>query len=263
MKRNWCMICIIFTFIVFFTPLEVMAVDGESEQETVSTIDENEAPSDLPSENMPIEESSENNFNQEQSSEEQQNQEQPQENIGEYEDNQDSQDNEYEEEYIEEDYDNYDYGYYNRNYYSYNYDYDYDEPSSSLYLNESSQAVQNISPEVSSSSNIQNSTSIEPSSEQAINEMSSQLDESTQTLSVPQLLGTGIEIIGGDNKFVGLIAWFCVILGLAIVVTVLFSGKSKGTGKGFVGRKRYKSYAGASRKKRLLSDKYYNKTRYR
>jgi len=60
-------------------------------------------------------------------------------------------------------------------------------------------------------------------------------------------------------KWVGILSWICIALGIIVVLIVVFSNRRPPNGGS--GRKRYRR-AGHSNKKRLLNEKYYRHTKY-
>lgn len=128
-------------------------------------------------------------------------------------------------------------------------------PSSSSRAQSSSSNVQSYA------SSSQNTSSSEASASSS--EASSSSSESSSSLSLPVVSEDDISLpyvlassdnSGNNNMLFGIIAWACIILGVAIVIIVLLSNRK--AHKGYVARKRYNN--GFKRKKKnLLPDKYY------
>lgn len=60
-------------------------------------------------------------------------------------------------------------------------------------------------------------------------------------------------------KWIGILSWICIVLGIVVVLIVVFSNRRPP--RGGSGRKRYRR-PGRSHKKRLLNDKYYRNIKY-
>ena len=81
-------------------------------------------------------------------------------------------------------------------------------------------------------------------------------------LSVPQMLGSGVEESTQNNTQLGILAWVLIGVGILIVLIVLFTSAKSG-GKKSIGRKRYHRGTYKSKRKHLLDDKYYRKNKYK
>ena len=83
----------------------------------------------------------------------------------------------------------------------------------------------------------------------------------SKVYSIPDLLGSGVEVTKVDQrtKILGILAWVLIALGIVIVLVVLFSNNRRGGGprNKNVGRKRYHRRNRRTGKKHLLDDKYY------
>lgn len=82
----------------------------------------------------------------------------------------------------------------------------------------------------------------------------------SKVYSIPDLLGSGVEVTKVDQrtKILGILAWVLIALGIVIVLVVLFSNNRRGGPRNRnVGRKRYHRRSSRTGKKRLLDDKYY------
>ena len=82
----------------------------------------------------------------------------------------------------------------------------------------------------------------------------------SKVYSIPDLLGSGVEVTKVDQrtKILGILAWVLIALGIVIVLVVLFSNNRRGgPSNRNVGRKRYHRRSSRTGKKRLLDDKYY------
>ena len=95
--------------------------------------------------------------------------------------------------------------------------------------------------------------------------------ESREEISLPDvgevsmpgdLIASGVEVTpDSDFNVMGLISWICIGVGILVVIIVLLS-TTRRPPRGGNGRHRYRSRPRRSRKKRLLSDKYYRNGRY-
>ena len=87
-------------------------------------------------------------------------------------------------------------------------------------------------------------------------------DVDSMDLSVPQMLGSGVEETTQNNTLLGILAWVLIGVGIIIVLIVLFTSAKSGAKKS-VGRKRYHRGTYKSKRKHLLDDKYYRKNKYK
>ena len=122
----------------------------------------------------------------------------------------------------------------------------------------SGNAVSVSSSEAESSSEVSSkeSSSEEPSSTISLPDVDS------MDLSVPQMLGSGVEESTQNNTLLGILAWVLIGVGILIVLIVLFTSAKSG-GKKSIGRKRYHRGTYKSKRKHLLDDKYYRKNKYK
>lgn len=116
--------------------------------------------------------------------------------------------------------------------------------------------VSNTVPESSSEVSSEESSSEEPSSTISLPDVDS------MDLSVPQMLGSGVEETTQNNTLLGILAWVLIGVGIIIVLIVLFTSAKSGAKKS-VGRKRYHRGTYKSKRKHLLDDKYYRKNKYK
>ena len=136
------------------------------------------------------------------------------------------------------------------------------KPASSSVPPASSSRAQSPSSNVQSSASVAQNTSSSAASASS-SEASSSSSESSSSLSLPGVSEEDISLphvlasndnSGSNNMLFGIIAWACIILGVAIVTIVLLSNRR--AHKGYVARKRYNN-GFKRRKKNLLPDKYY------
>ena len=135
--------------------------------------------------------------------------------------------------------------------------------SSSVPPSSSSSRVQSSSSSVQSSASVAQNTNSSAVSSAPSSEAPSSSSEPESSLSLPGVSEEDISLpyvlasndnSSNNNMLFGIIAWACIILGVAIVTIVLFSNRR--AHKGYVARKRYNN--GFKRKKKnLLPDKYY------
>lgn len=78
------------------------------------------------------------------------------------------------------------------------------------------------------------------------------------SISIPKLLGTGVEISGINTNIVGITAWGVIGVALIIVLIIIFRNKKRTSRGTSIGRNRYKRNPSRSKDKHLLSDKYYS-----
>ena len=116
--------------------------------------------------------------------------------------------------------------------------------------------VSNTMPESSSEVSSEESSGEEPSSTISLPDVDS------MDLSVPQMLGSGVEETTQNNTLLGILAWVLIGVGIIIVLIVLFTSAKSGAKKS-VGRKRYHRGTYKSKRKHLLDDKYYRKNKYK
>jgi len=100
------------------------------------------------------------------------------------------------------------------------------------------------------------------SSEESSSSTISLPDVDSMDLSIPQLIGSGVEEPTENNSLLGILAWVLIGVGILIVLIVLFTSAKSGSHKS-VGRKRYHRGTYKSKKKHLLDDKYYRKNKYK
>lgn len=115
-----------------------------------------------------------------------------------------------------------------------------------------------------SSSQAESSSEVpsEASSEESSSSTISLPDVDSMDLSIPQLIGSGVEEPTENNSLLGILAWVLIGVGILIVLIVLFTSAKSGSRKS-VGRKRYHRGTYKSKKKHLLDDKYYRKNKYK
>lgn len=116
-----------------------------------------------------------------------------------------------------------------------------------------------VSSKVTSS---EESSSEESSSEESSSSTISLPDVESMDLSIPQIIGSGVEEPTDNNSLMGIVAWVLIGVGILIVLIVLFTSAKSGSHKS-VGRKRYHRGRYKSNKKHLLDDKYYHKKKYK